>query len=228
MRDWYQVNEVFNSIQGEGVLVGTPASFIRLQGCTVGCPWCDSGPLADQSGQLRTTNGETRNTWGKGGRRMTTTEIFSQITEKHVIITGGEPTIWDLDGLIGPLRETGHFIQLETSGQNNLMGDLLPNWITWSPKKNLDFKAPLELKLEVSEVKFVVDEVLTWDDVWALYKDLTLLKPYDIHSFVLMPEGSPPQAVSIDRTLAMLKYVPWGVRHQFRYGQRLQYQLGVR
>jgi 7-carboxy-7-deazaguanine synthase len=231
-REWLQVNEIFTSIQGEGILVGTPATFIRLQGCTVGCPWCDSGPLADIEG--RTTNGKTRNTWYRGGTRMTVEMIMLQVAEKHVIITGGEPTMWNLDALIQVLHDTGHFVQLETSGQNALKGDLLPDWITWSPKQNLGFSAPPQIRDLANEVKFVVDDKLTFEIVWTLYKRLwnerleadAIAGP--MPEFVFMPEGSPPDEVSINRALDLLSEIPFGVRNHFRYGQRLQYELGVR
>jgi 7-carboxy-7-deazaguanine synthase len=231
-REWYQVNEIFTSIQGEGVLVGTPATFIRLQGCTVGCWWCDSGPLADKEG--RTTNGQTRNTWFRGGNRMTVDTILEQVEEKHVIITGGEPTLWNLDPLIDILRANGHIIQLETSGQNALKGEQKPDWITWSPKENLGFSAPPQIRDLSNEVKFVVDATLTFEIVWGLYKRLWNerlsgnLRAGPMPSFVLMPEGSPPTRVSIERTMNLLNEIPSGVRNQFRFGQRLQYQLEVR
>jgi 7-carboxy-7-deazaguanine synthase len=167
----YQVNELFTSPQGEGFWTGRLSTFIRLQGCTVGCPWCDSGPLADlQKG--RQTNGMTRNTWGKGGVRMTLSEIVGQVNTYHVVITGGEPTLYNLDPLLERLIH--NYTQIETSGQNNLKGSYEPDWLTWSPKQTLAWEAPDDLKWIVSEVKWVVDEPLQWEkviEVWNWYQE---------------------------------------------------------
>jgi 7-carboxy-7-deazaguanine synthase len=227
-RDWYQVNEIFTSVQGEGVLTGRRATFIRLQGCTVGCHWCDSGPLADAIKDR--TNGETGNTWGKGGQRMTVDAILAQVQSRHVIITGGEPTIWDLDGLIAPLKRSGVFVQLETSGQNDLKGEWRPDWITWSPKMNLNWDAPTDIKLAVNEVKWVIEPGLpfaklieTWDWLEA--------RRIGMPEFVLMPEGCPPHAHTIAQTMEYLERVATDapfIAKSWRFGDRLQYRLGVR
>ena len=229
--DWYTVNEVFTSIQGEGTLVGLPATFIRLQGCPVGCVWCDSGPLADLDEDRRLTNGQTRNTWGKGGLRMSVSDIMRRVEAPHVIITGGEPMIWDLDSLLGRAKEMGCSTQVETSGYCDFKGGYRPTFITWSPKQNLGWTAPEVFRLRVHEVKWVVDTDLTLDTVMSMYEWYTgytnKFDP-DPPTFVLMPEGSPPKQENIHKVLLWLKMVPFEHRKHFRYGQRLQYTLGLR
>lgn len=231
MRAHYQVNEIFMSVQGEGLHTGKKASFIRLQGCTVGCPWCDSGPLADMS-EGRHTNGQTRNTWGAGGERMTVEDIVFDVlghwdgsVDPHVIITGGEPTLYNLDGLINGLRKglgRWPYIQLETSGQNMLKGGLRPDWITWSPKKNLDYLAPPELLALVNEVKFVVDRELTQltvADMEAYLNQEIKINP----PILLMPEGCPPTQTQLEVCYR------WALAHPtWRVADRLQYRIGVR
>lgn len=224
---FYTVNEQFTSIQGEGVHTGIPSTFIRLQGCSVGCPWCDSGPLADVAAG-RTTNGETRNTWGRGGRKTSLTEIVAGIRTRHVVITGGEPTIWNLDPIIQACWDIGCIVQLETSGQNNLKGELTPDWITWSPKQRLDYSAPIDLLRRVTEVKWVVDDELPWERVlrtWDMFRTSKGL-PWPI--IVLMPEGSPPRAEMIAKALDWLTRIPLKHQDGWRYGHRLQYVIGVR
>lgn len=220
----YQVNEQFSSIQGEGYHTGTPSTFIRLQGCPVKCDWCDSGPLADLV-EGRMTNGETRNTWGKGGQRHTLAEILSAVRTRHVVITGGEPTLWALDPLIQALWDIGCTVQLETSGYTALKGDLVPDWVTWSPKRNLAYLPDEALVPHIKEVKWVVDELLEWDLVWSHW--MTFQKRQQ-PIFSLMPEGSPPKPEMIAKCLEWLEYVPIKHQRDWRYSHRLQYVLGVR
>ena len=215
LRKHYQVNEVFNSVQGEGVLVGTVSTFIRLQGCTVGCSWCD-----------------TKYTWAKGGQRMATEDIVNQAVSHHIVITGGEPTMYDLDGLLVPLQADKKFVQLETSGQNSIKGNIMPDWITWSPKYNLKFEAPYDIKVAAKEVKWVVDEDLPWQTVMDLfYYYVARAKggsTTEIPYFVLMPEGCPPRQEMVDRTLEFLALLDAWAQNFFRYGDRIQYRIGVR
>lgn len=215
LREHYQVNEIFTTVQGEGVLVGTPATFIRLQGCTVGCPWCD-----------------TKYTWAAGGERMPVRLILDQVTTKHVVVTGGEPTMYDLDGLLVPLQAERHVVQLETSGQNGIKGNVYPDWITWSPKENLGYKGAFDIKEHADEVKWVMDENLQWEPIqtlldWYLKRsqaDETSKMPW----FVLMPEGCPPKPEMVEKTLATLRDLPRWSQTFFRYGDRIQYRIGVR
>ena len=212
----YRINEIFNSVQGEGFLAGIPSTFIRLQICTVGCPWCD-----------------TKYTWAGGGELYEVGDLYKMFSppflRPHVVITGGEPTVWNLDELIRVLREQGgktwgsnFHIQLETSGQNSMKGTLWPDWVTWSPKKNLGFKAPKDIMMSAAEVKWVVDDDLmpqVIEERMAEVNSMSPLSPYCI----LMPEGTPPTPEHIEKTLKWLEIYP-----RWRYGNRLQWYLGVR
>lgn len=210
----YQVNEIFSSIQGEGHLTGMAATFIRLQGCPVKCGWCDSGP----------PHGDriTRDTWGKGGKMMTVEEIMERVQRRLVVITGGEPIIYNLDELLMALRMAGHYTQLETSGVNDFKGYLMPDWVTWSPKPNLDWGAPQRLIDSVNEVKWVVDEALKLPMVLARF----VSNPYYHH--YLMPEGCPPKAKYVERVLYWLSILTVTQQRMIRYGDRIQYRIGVR
>lgn len=225
-REWYQIHEIFTSLQGEGIATGTPATFIRLQGCPVGCIWCDSGPLADDL-LGRHTNGKTRNTWGQGGTRMLVDDILKQVDRELVIITGGEPVLWDLDALLIPLHQRGHTTQLETSGWGELKGKEIPRHITISPKERLQFRIPTYLGAMAAEIKWVVDDTLEYSIVanaWDKYKAMGI-------SFVLMPEGCPPSKEHIAKTM---EWIDRFAQHhpletsEWLFGDRLQYRLGIR
>jgi organic radical activating enzyme len=213
----YRVNEMFSSVQGEGVLVGVPSTFIRLQVCTVGCPWCD-----------------TKYTWAQGGELYTLEDIVKVVESfgnQHVVITGGEPTYWNLDPLLAALHELNLNTQLETSGQNALKGKIRPRWVTWSPKQNLGFEAPMAIKNIVDEVKYVIDDVIQPEDIQKGI-DYMFYERRDprIH-IVLMPEGCPPETPSIHKTMQYLKGADGEIDfHNLptRFGWRLQYTLKVR
>src|SRR5947209_170346 len=115
----YQLNEHFWTIQGEGEHAGRTAVLLRLQGCPVGCAWCDS-----------------KLTWFGGGEPATLDEIAA-IVEQYpwselLVVTGGEPLIYDLDPLFRLLRD--HFsdrsIHIETSGALPYRGRIRPDWTT--------------------------------------------------------------------------------------------------
>lgn len=99
----YQINEMFQTLQGEGYFTGVPAVFIRLQGCPVGCAWCDTKHTWDKAedrevsldGVLAKTKESDK--WGSA----TCDELLEMIkrqgcTVHQVVITGGEPCIHDL------------------------------------------------------------------------------------------------------------------------------------
>jgi 7-carboxy-7-deazaguanine synthase len=209
----YGVNERFVTVQGEGILAGTPATFIRLQGCTVGCPWCD-----------------TKYTWMAGGKTMTADEaVYGIEIRPLVVITGGEPTIYNLDELFLTLRLVGQNkwghdfrIQIETSGQNDFKGDIRPDFVTWSPKRNLKFDAPDEIKHLAMEVKWVIDDELSIDDVAGRMKEVYRIARHR-PVCVLMPEGSPPSQAHVDKALTWINDNP-----TWHYGDRIQWRIGVK
>ena len=135
----FPVMETFYSIQGEGFHAGTPAFFIRLGGCGVGCHWCD-----------------VKESWNAEDHPVQTIDkiIFEAKASKAktVIITGGEPLMYDLTGLTKTLRKENFKVHLETSGAYPLTGEW--DWICLSPKK---FKEPLPgIVSEADELKVIV------------------------------------------------------------------------
>ena len=149
----YPVMEVFPTLQGEGRYTGSPAYFIRLAGCDVGCSWCD-----------------VKESWPAGEHpHVTVDELVSGAKNSGlpmVVVTGGEPCMYDLVSLTAALRKEGLKIHLETSGAHPIRGDF--DWITLSPKK---FKACLpDSYLRAHELKVVVvnNHDLTWAREQAL------------------------------------------------------------
>jgi 7-carboxy-7-deazaguanine synthase len=138
------VFETFYSWQGEGCHTGKSAFFIRLFGCPVHCPWCDSA-----------------GTWHPDHipeiieKRSVETLVAEAIKENPeiVVITGGEPAIHDLTQLTAALRQVGQSVHLETSGAFPIRGTF--DWITVSPKV---WKEPIESCItQADEFKLIVD-----------------------------------------------------------------------
>ena len=114
--------EEFFTLQGEGFQSGRAAWFIRLGGCDVGCSWCDSRFSWDPAlHPLIDTDEIIRNAAGSG--------------TDSVVVTGGEPLMWNLDYLCDGLREKNISTFIETSGAYPLSGKW--DWICLSPKKNM-------------------------------------------------------------------------------------------
>ncbi|MCG8577057.1 MAG: 7-carboxy-7-deazaguanine synthase QueE [Flavobacteriales bacterium] len=131
--------EQFYTIQGEGFHSGRAAYFIRIAGCDVGCVWCDvkeSWEVADD-------------------QKMDISELVKAVEESEtpfVVITGGEPAMYDLSELTAALKKTGVEIAMETSGAYPIRGTF--DWICLSPKK---FKLPLEENFaKANEFKVII------------------------------------------------------------------------
>lgn len=133
------VMEHFYTLQGEGFHQGKAAYFIRLGGCDVGCVWCDVKDSWDADKHPMLEVGSLRLEVGK-----TPAEI--------VVITGGEPLMYNLDKLTKELQSAGLKTHIETSGAYPLSGSW--DWICLSPKK---FKAPLpEILQHANELKVII------------------------------------------------------------------------
>ncbi len=95
----FRINEIFQSIQGEGLLVGVAMNFIRFTKCNLECKWCDTD--------------------FREGKEMVVGEILGKLNSNFewVSLTGGEPLMEkNLSSLIGKLKEKKYTIFLETNG----------------------------------------------------------------------------------------------------------------
>ena len=115
------VMEEFYTLQGEGFHYGKPAYFIRVGGCDIGCAWCDvkSSWKSDLHPEIPVNDIVTR---------------ADQTPAKAVVVTGGEPTLYNLKELCTKLEEKGIERFLETSGKFELTGSW--TWICLSPKRH--------------------------------------------------------------------------------------------
>ena len=130
--------EEFYTIQGEGFHTGTAAYFIRIGGCDVGCHWCD-----------------VKESWNAELHPPTGIDLIVSNASKYsetVVVTGGEPLMWDMNLLTQRLKEQNLKVHIETSGAYPLSGTW--DWICLSPKKN---KLPTETVYEnAHELKVII------------------------------------------------------------------------
>ena len=173
-----KINEIFDTIQGEAYFTGSPATFIRLQGCPVGCNWCD-----------------TKHTWSEGVEKLKI-EIdemlhktkdspkWSEVSEKqivkivenlkprHFVLTGGEPCSQDIFELTRLLASVGT-VQVETSGTHTV-NVYHKTWVTVSPK--VDMLGGLEVLnsalLRANELKMPINGLNDVKNLQKLVKKL--------------------------------------------------------
>ena len=130
--------EAFYTIQGEGFHKGKASYFIRIGGCDVGCHWCD-----------------VKESWDAQAHPLVSTEKIIDNALEHsdtIVITGGEPLMWDMTSLTKGLRNNNKKIHIETSGAYELTGDW--DWICLSPKKR---KNPVgEIYKKANELKVII------------------------------------------------------------------------
>jgi len=146
--------EEFFSLQGEGYHTGKAAYFIRIGGCDVGCSWCDS-----------------RYSWNQNLHPMVETKKIIENVLKSgtdsVVVTGGEPLMWNLDFLCSELKKINISTFIETSGAYPLSGEW--DWICLSPKKN---SPPVNDICKIAdELKVIIQDKSDYE--WAeKYRDM--------------------------------------------------------
>jgi 7-carboxy-7-deazaguanine synthase len=189
-----RVAEIFASVQGEGMWVGVPSTFVRLSGCNLRCVWCDT-PYAS---------------WRPEGPMMTIGEIIAAVEKEnidHVVLTGGEPMLFDpIVKLAAGLKALGHTITIETAGtiHRSLPCDLIsisPKLANSTPVDDPVWKDRHEAtRINLSaiqslidsypyQLKFVVNPE-QGDDLTEIESLLAKLVGVEPNRVLLMPEGT--------------------------------------
>jgi 7-carboxy-7-deazaguanine synthase len=178
----YRVSEIFHSLQGEGPSAGVPAHFVRLQGCDVGCGWCDS-----------------KYTWdAAGGRERSLEELWRETDSLGradlVVITGGEPL--EHPGLVELLMAATQRwprVEVETSGllppplsSERLHWNVSPKLPSATPRWEETWRHAAAWVAEPrATFKLVVGDGPDLDDALRLIRERQLPRP----RVMLMPEG---------------------------------------
>jgi len=194
------ISEIFHSIQGEGMLSGTPSVFIRTSGCNLRCTWCDT-PYTS---------------WSPEGAERSVAQIVEEVGgfgSRHVVVTGGEPTLaGEIEDLCAALGHRGFHITLETAATviKTIACDLasispkLANstphtrengaWAKRHEARRINLDAIRHyMDAPHYQLKFVVEREADLDEIDAL---LTQIGTYDGHRVFLMPEGVTEKALN--------------------------------
>jgi len=207
-----RISELFLSIQGEGPSAGTPAHFLRLQGCSVGCAWCDTKYSWDPAGGIAT---ERESLWMRA-RSLGDAPLL--------VITGGEPLEHPgFDSILGEALERWPRIEVETSGiappprsHPALAWNVSPKLPTATPRWRETWRhAAAWLAEPRATFKIVVAEPSDLEDA------LRLLREHAIPAsrVMLMPEGMTDDALR--------KRAAWLAEACKQHGFRLSPRLHV-
>jgi len=175
------VMEEFYTLQGEGFHTGQAAWFIRIGGCDVGCHWCDIKESWDAS-KYPPVNVDH------------IIENAASCPAKSIVVTGGEPLLYNLDYLCDRLKSKGITTFLETSGSVPVSGTWA--WICLSPKK--DAPPLTEIYAMADELKVIVET--TADFEWAEENAMKIKEDCKLY---LQPEWS----VSEYMTPLIIQYI---------------------
>lgn len=137
-----RVNEIFYSLQGEGYNTGQAAVFVRLAGCNLKCPFCDT----------------KFDTYKEMDEQEITHEVRTLSNNKNclVVLTGGEPTLQDCTKLISLLHINGYKVAMESNGTKTPPYNI--DWLTISPK-TVFTKSPKIIVNKCDELKVIFDAV---------------------------------------------------------------------
>lgn len=164
-----KLNDVYASVQGEGSLTGVPMIVIRLMGCPVGCPFCDTKETWEARDHLRKDSIEAMLSERVGGLKDTWCEVketdlvryiaqqWSGVPE-WILVTGGEPAEQRLVDLVDVLHMNKRRVQIETSGTATGHVGAGFDWVTVSPKVNMPGGRRImpEALAVANEIKWVV------------------------------------------------------------------------
>lgn len=222
------ISEMFaDTIQGEGVNTGCISTFVRLQGCTLKCVWCD-----------------TINVW-PNGNDYTFDEIFDLFESidligrlkdgQHLILTGGSPLKQEkalIEFIKAFILKYGFKPYIEVENEAVLMPTSefveLVDWWNNSPKlANSEMKENVRIKpltlaymgsLPNSNFKFVIDKDSDWDEIQKTFIDNGFITKDKI---ILMPEGQTQEELSINRE----KTAELAIKNGIRFSDRLHVTL---
>jgi 7-carboxy-7-deazaguanine synthase len=173
-----KINEIFTSIQGEGILIGIPTTFIRMTGCNLRCSWCDTKYAYEE------------------GEEMSCEEVVAKVkgfSQNHACITGGEPLLQDgAISLIQRLVDEGYEVCLETNGSKSIedipcLGSMVISLDIKCPSSGMHEKmdySNIELLSLNDQLKFIIANSEDYE-----YAKEVIAKYKPICSLIMTPVG---------------------------------------
>lgn len=174
----YRINDVYTAIQGEGCQAGVPMVLLRLHGCSVGCPWCDT----KETWHIDPANACASIAEARGANARyaiaSASTIARSIRAQHpgpawVLLTGGEPAEQGLGPLVEALHDAGYKVAIETSGTAPGLVDAECDWVCVSPKIGMPGGRAIipEVLALADEIKMVVGKAADIQKLEALLND---------------------------------------------------------
>jgi 7-carboxy-7-deazaguanine synthase len=199
----YPLNDIYVCVQGEGCMTGQAMALVRLQGCPVGCPFCDTKETwrldeAHKVGSIAEALG-TNPRWCEATPYAIAFHLFMNFPRMPwVLVTGGEPADQDLAPLVRELHDAGFKAAVETSGTAEGHTAANFDWVCVSPKFGMPGGRPVLTRVleTADELKFVVG---TAADLARVDETLAgLLPPRDRPRHVcLQPMSANPKATRL-------------------------------
>ncbi len=203
-----KVNEIFSSIQGEGVTIGIPTTFIRLTGCNLRCKWCDTKYAYED------------------GEELDIQDILARVREmgnEQVCVTGGEPLVQpETPKLIDQLVEEGCLVTLETNGSKPIE----PLQCSNSLMISMDVKCPgsgehlkmmlsnIEMLSPNDQIKFIIADRADYEYAAGVLKEdgpgcNIVMTPVDGRDLKELAEWVLEDGLNV-RVLPQLHKIIWG------------------
>lgn len=229
------INELFETIQGEGSWTGTPSIFVRLQGCPVGCSWCDTKhtwsllpenvrpvDVILKEGSIDNCSGQRETPLYFTSTAQSLFELFKDqaYSAKHIVITGGEPCMYDLTEFTQLAHSKGFTTQIETSGTYAIFCDD-KTWVTVSPKINMKAGMPVlsSAMLRANEIKHPVAMQKHIDELKALLQSSGVMASKKVPLIYLQPISQQKRATELAISTC--------IKHNWRLSIQVHKYIGV-